>query len=176
VFAVLAALVAALPAPSPAPGCSNATFRALDFWLGTWTVTVGSQYAGTDVVTRELEGCAVTEKWTDADGSHGQSLFFYDGFAGRWQQIWVTDDSTRVGGLKYKTLVGQYPGGGVRFQGILPSPPGRTPILDRTTLTPLHDGTVHQVIEISKDGGNNWIAGFDAIYHPVRQGARFGEF
>jgi len=116
-------------------------------------------------VTAELDGCAVTERWTDADGSHGESLFFYDAFAGHWQQIWITDTPTRVGGLKYKTLIATFPDGGVRFQGILPAPPGKAPILDRTTLTPLSGGTVHQVIEISKDGGTTWVDGFDAIYH-----------
>jgi len=56
-----------------------------------------------------------------------------------------------------------YPDGGTRFQGELPLLDGRT-ILDRTTLTPMKDGRVHQTIEDSKDGGTSWIAGFDAYY------------
>lgn len=127
-------------------------------------MTVGAEYAGTDIVSSELDGCAVAEKWTDADGSRGQSLFFYDAFAGKWQQIWITDRATRVGGLKYKTLVATFPDGSVRFQGLLPTLPGKALILDRTTLSPLHDGRVHQVIEISKDGGTTWLSEFDAIY------------
>jgi hypothetical protein len=36
--------------------------------------------------------------------------------------------------------------------------------MDRTTLTPLAGGRVHQVIEISRDGGKNWETVFDAEY------------
>ncbi len=148
-----------------AAGCpSDPAFHALDFWLGTWRVTDDGRYAGTDVVASELDGCAVVEKWTDADGSRGMSLFVYDCFSGSWHQTWVTELATHVGGLKYKTLVARYSNGGVRFAGILPAPPGKPPILDRTTLTPLANGTVHQAIEISRDGGSTWATTFDAIY------------
>ena len=75
----------------------------------------------------------------------------------------ITRDPSRPGGLKHKHLVATYPDGGVRFQGNLDLPNGRV-ILDRTTLTPLKDGSVHQLIEDSKDGGQTWIASFDAIY------------
>lgn len=151
--------------PPPGTGCAaDPAFHALDFWVGTWRVRSNGRYAGSDVVTSELAGCAVVEKWSDADGSHGQGLFVYDTFSGRWQQMWVSDAATHVGGLKFKTLVARYPDGGVRFQGVLPAPPGKPPILDRTTLTPVADGTVHQVIEISRDGGSTWTATFDATY------------
>lgn len=149
---------------APQSCASQTAFHALDFWVGTWRVTSGGVYAGTDVVTSELGGCAVIERWADADGSHGISLFLYDSFIGRWTQTWVTDQATREGGLKYKTLVAQYPNGGTRFQGILPALPGKKPILDRTTLTPMQDGSVGQLIEISTDGGTSWTKTFDATY------------
>jgi hypothetical protein len=144
-------------------------FHVLDFWIGNWRVTTNGTYAGSDAVTSELEGCAVIERWSDADGSHGIGLFVYDLFAGSWKQTWVTDRATGIGGLKYKSLVARYPNGGTRFEGVLPAPPGHRPVLDRTTLTPLHDGTVRQVIEISTDGGSTWTNEFDAIY--TRAGA-----
>jgi hypothetical protein len=44
-------------------------------------------------------------------------------------------------------------------------------VLDRTTLTPLSDGRVRQVIEISRDHGTTWQTGFDAYYtHPKPAG------
>jgi hypothetical protein len=43
-------------------------------------------------------------------------------------------------------------------------------VLDRTTLTPLADGRVRQVIERSSDGGTTWTTGFDAMY--VRAGTK----
>jgi hypothetical protein len=36
--------------------------------------------------------------------------------------------------------------------------------LDRTTLTPLEDGRVRQLIEISTDGGHSWRSIFDGYY------------
>lgn len=167
-FALALASVLFCAAPASALAASDCatdgTFHWLDFWLGTWRVTANGAYAGTDAVTSDLGGCAVDEHWTDADGSRGQGLFFYDSFAGRWNQIWLTEQSAHVGGLKYKTLVGRFPDGSVRFQGLLPAPAGRPPILDRTTLTPVRDGTVRQVIEISRDGGTTWSVTFDAVY------------
>jgi hypothetical protein len=141
-----------------------AAFHTLDFWVGRWRVTVKGIYAGTDVVTRELSSCAVMERWNDADGGKGFSLFAYDAFSGQWRQTWVTDRATSIGGIKYKTLVYVYPGGGTRFQGILPAPPSQAPILDRTTLLPVGKQTVHQIIEISSDGGQHWRTTFDALY------------
>jgi hypothetical protein len=170
-FTVLASFFALLLLPAgarpqgTAPTCdSEAAFHALDFWIGTWRVTVDGTYAGDDTVTSELSRCAVMERWSDADGSHGVSLFVYDSFGGNWKQTWVTDRATAIGGLKYKTLVARYPNGGTRFEGTLPVPAGHRPVLDRTTLTPLANGTVRQVIEYSTDGGTTWTNAFDAIY------------
>ena len=53
--------------------------------------------------------------------------------------------------------------GGVRFQGEIPLEDNRS-YLDRTTLTPLPDGRVRQVIEWSTDGGETWNIAFDAYY------------
>jgi hypothetical protein len=165
VAGTVAATSSPTPAPQPAPSsCSTVDgFHTLDFWVGTWRVTSGGRYAGTDAVERILDDCAVVETWADADGSHGMSLFYYDAFAQTWTQVWVTDRATARGGLKEKFLVARFPDGGVRFQGRLPGAPGSATILDRTTLTPAPDRTVHQLIEISRDGGSTWTTTFDAI-------------
>ena len=154
--------------PTPAPSCAgDPGFHTLDFWLGTWQVTAGGKIDGTDVVTKILDGCAVTEDWTDVTGHHGKSLFYYDPFAKVWTQVWVTDQATERGGLKIKRLIATYADHGTRFEGLLPGPPGSKTVDDRTTLTPLADGTVRQRIEISTDGGSTWTTVYDAVYrHP----------
>jgi hypothetical protein len=161
------ALCAGLPAGAKAQagaGCrGDSTYAALDFWLGQWDVYVGDRLVGTNRVTRVLEGCAVQEEWRDSQGGEGRSLFYVEPGTGRWKQVWVTDDARMVGGTKEKHLVARVPGGGVRFQGELPLPDGRL-VLDRTTLTPLGQGEVRQLIETSRDGGTTWRAGFDARY------------
>jgi hypothetical protein len=67
------------------------------------------------------------------------------------------------GGLKVKHLVHTFADGGVQFQGTV-TPMGVPPYLDRTTLRPLPDGTVRQIIDISRDNGRTWEVRFDAVY------------
>ena len=159
-----AAHMGAMNHAQPASCASQSGFHVLDFWLGTWRVTAAGKYDGTDTIQKILSGCAVTEDWRAADGSAGKSLFYFDPFSKEWTQVWVTDQATVRGGLKIKHLIATYKDGGTRFQGTLPGPPGSKIVLDRTTLTPLRDGTVRQVIEISLDGGTTWIVEYDAIY------------
>ena len=153
---------------APAP-CSAAVRGALEFWVGDWSVALNTaqrERAGRDRVERASKGSAVIERWTDAGGSEGTSLFSFDPYACTWHQLWITDDPAQVGGLKHKDLVALLPGGGVRFQGAYPGRRSVT-VLDRTTLTPQPNGTVRQVIEVSRDGGATWTTGFDAIYTRV---------
>jgi len=160
-----------LSGPATATPCRDApNGKALDFWIGNWTVVaVGdSSPQGTSKIERVLDGCAVIENWQGASpGDDGKSLFSFDVRLGLWDQVWVTQDTSRPGGIKNKRMVATYPDGGVRFQGTVFVAPGRT-MQDRTTLTPLPDGRVRQTIEISRDGGTAWSVGFDAYY--VRTG------
>jgi len=119
----------------------------LAFWIGTWTVTVDGEHAGDNTITRELDGNAVVERWHGASGVDGISLFWFDREAALWRQAWATN----LGYAKDKRQV-DAPAGSVRFEGP-----------DRTTLTPLADGTVRQLIETRTDDGG-WQPAFDAIY------------
>lgn len=172
VFADLALLAAAPAVAADEPPCrAHPKGGALDFWLGDWRVTSidGKTLFGDNHVTLDLDGCAIHEDWTGATGGRGQSLFFFDAREGQWAQIWVTADTSRPGGLKYKTLVEETADGGVRFEGELTGDKG--PYLDRTTLTPLNGGDVRQLIEISVDGGETWRATFDSRYSRMSGGA-----
>ncbi len=158
---IMFSLVELAQAAPPSPVATDPAYHRLDFWLGDWEVyTVGAnQRDGHDRVEKVLNGAAIIEHWSDANGTEGKSWFYYYRPEKRWKQIWVTD-----GGLvKEKALVEEFPDGGVRFRGEIPLRDG-TKILDQTTLTPLPEGKVHQVIELSKDGGKTWITAFDAVY------------
>lgn len=161
-----AAWSAPLPAPAGQPCREQPAGRALDFWVGDWKVVDAKDGSplGENRVDRILDGCAIIENWHGADaGDDGKSLFAYDANAQTWEQVWVTQDTSRPGGLKHKRMVAAYPDGSVRFEGEIPLKDGRI-ILDRTTLVPMKDGRVRQTIEDSRDGGTSWIAGFDAFY------------
>ena len=154
---ILVAAAVACAAPraggyTPARDCTGPEYRRLDFWLGAWEVKdPAGGLEGDNLIAPIDGGCAVRESWTGHDGGTGTSLFWFDRALGRWKQVWVTS----AGGWKEKTEQPGAVAGAVRFAGELPRPGGGT-VLDRTTLTPLPDGRVRQVIEQSADGGATW--------------------
>lgn len=164
VAAILTALT--MPAMAAEPPCrADPAGRTLDFWVGAWTVTdAAGTTLGHNRIDRVLGGCALIENWQGVRAhDEGKSLFTFDARRHLWQQVWVTPDTSRPGGLKHKTMTATLDGGAVRFQATIALPDGTT-MLDRTTLTPLADGRVRQLIERSRDGGTTWKAGFDAYY------------
>ncbi len=150
-------------AAQDAPCEGDPKYGVLDFWVGDWTVTdqQGNE-VGTNRIEKALSACAVVEHWRGRGGGAGMSLFYYDTARSQWKQVWVT----ARGSFKEKRLIATFDDGGVRFQGELLQADGRV-ILDRTTLTPMSEGRVRQVIETSRDGGRSWQVGFDAIYVPM---------
>ena len=159
----LVALALAVTAPAQAQGpsfCASAAYRQLEFWIGHWEVRLpNGTLAGTDLVERSLDGCVVLEHWTDVRGETGESLFYFHTASNTWKQVWTT----RYGIVKEKQSTTPPRPGAMRFVGHAFLPDGRS-VPDRTTLYPEADGTVRQVIEQSKDGGQTWTTTFDAIY------------
>ncbi len=144
--------------------CSDrAEYSELDFWLGEWEVFADGKNAGNNRIEKILNGCIVMEHWVGAGGDQGKSIFFYDLAKKTWKQLWFTQWANRPGGIKEKILIKKFPNGGIRFQGLIIKPDGGT-YLDRTTLTPLVNGDVWQLIEVSEDDGETWQSVFDAVY------------
>jgi len=168
--ALLAGAATAQIAPPPAaPPCrATEVSRNLDFWLGDWDVYVGQELAGRDMVERILDGCGVTERWKGSGDPHdeGFSLFAYDARKDLWTQTWVTGDSGQPGGIKVKVLRA-HSSASTTFQGEIEGKSGAV-YYDRTILTAMPGGRVHQQIQVSRDGVA-WRTGFDAIYVPHGQ-------
>ncbi len=134
--------------------------HALDFWLGEWEVLlVSGPKDGENRIEKLPGGFALQENWIGRDGHEGKSWFYFYRPTKRWKQVWVTDS----GSVKEKVQVDGAPAGGVRFRGEIPLNDGRR-MLGQTTLTPLPDGRVRQVIEQSLDGGASWQTVYDANY------------
>jgi hypothetical protein len=132
--------------------------RSLDFWVGDWDVYQGDELVGRDKVEKVLGGSAIMEHWqgTDSPEDVGKSFFYWRADSKTWKQVWVVPKGA------YKEKVAHVVPNGLRFVGKVYLPNGKS-IADRTTLTKLPDGTVHQVIEQARDG-KTWKVGFDAIY------------
>jgi hypothetical protein len=107
-----------------------------------------------------LGGCVVIEHWVGATGFDGRSYFYFHSWLGQWRQVWITAHPQRPGTVKEKKLVETFGDGGVRFRGeVMVS--AENYVQDRTTLRPLPDGRVHQLIEWSNDDGKTWDTGFE---------------
>ncbi len=141
--------------------CNSPAHHMLDFWLGSWRVVTGEdqRQVGKNSIQKILNGCAIIENWESGAGGEGKSLFYYHDVEKIWKQVWITDGQR----LKEKHLIAVLDGGVVRFQGEIPLPDGGF-VLDRTTLVPLPENRVRQIIEQSADGGETWQVGFDALY------------
>lgn len=139
--------------------CENdPRYAAFDFWVGDWDVySPTGQKLGENRIEKVLRGCAVAESWTDASGTHGRSMNYFDPTAGKWRQNWVDEGGVIV------WYEGEVKDGAMHFSGENKTPTG-TVTQSRVTLTPRPDGSVHHVIEISRDGGKTWSKGFDGLY------------
>lgn len=141
----------------PAQPCASPEHRQFDFWLGEWEVRQAGKLAGTNRVTRILNGCALREEWTGASGSSGTSLNVYDAARRRWHQTWVDDKGNVL------LLEGEWRGGRMVLEGEHPEP-GGTVSRERITWTPQSGGRVRQLWESSTDSGKTWTVAFDGIY------------
>ena len=142
---------------------TDQTDASMDFWVGDWDVYQGETLVGRDKVEKILGGSAIMEHWQGAGSPDdvGKSFFYWRAESKSWKQVWVVPKRA------YKEKVAHVVADGLQFVGKVFLPSGKT-IDDRTTLTKLKDGTVHQVIEQSPDG-KTWKVGFDAIYHPHKR-------
>jgi hypothetical protein len=148
----------ATPAVPKGPPCSGPAYHQFDFWLGEWEVqTPKGTPAGENKVEKILDGCAIRESWTAADGSHGASLTSYDAPASRWTQTFVDDLGMVL------VLEGEYRDGRMVLSGQRSGSRGST-ILNRIVWTKLEGERIRQRWEQSPDEGRNWTVLFEGLY------------
>ena len=152
--------------PSHAPDgsiserCRGENHRALDFWLGEWDVTgPDGARAGHNVIARAQAGCLVTENWTSAGGTHGQSMNFYSPTTASWHQVWVDEGGTVL------MLQGTPAPGSMIWDGETRTERGA--LKHRITLTRRDADTVHQLWEMWPVADTSAAArqvAFDGVY------------
>ncbi len=156
--AMAAPAIAQSQQPAPPPPCQEDTYRAFDFWLGTWDVTTPSgQPAGTNVISEQENGCLLLEEWTSVSGGTGQSYNFYDPGMKKWRQVWVSGGATidYAGGLN--------DAGEMVLEGEISNRNGATAPF-RGTWTLQDDGSVKQHFQQYNPETEEWADWFVGIY------------
>ena len=159
-FLLVAPHMSSAQQPPPA-GCSEKSAE-FDFWIGKWNVTENGKPAGFNHVERILDGCALLENWSGAQGSSGKSLNFYDREDGLWHQTWID----RSGGALF--LSGRFANGAMRLEGDRPATAKQPAMHHRITWTPLPGGKVRQLWESTPAGKQQWTVQFDGLYEPAK--------
>lgn len=147
---------------APASPCDAEEYRAFDFWVGEWDVTVNGfdQMVASSRIEKRGGGCAIQENWMPVQGGGGTSITSRDPDSGTWHQLWVGSVPGRV------EFEGGIVGGNMVLTGYWGADSNGVPQLVRMTYTPREDGSVRQHGEVSTDHGGSWAASFDFIYTP----------
>ncbi len=142
------------------PVCDAAGFRAFDFWVGEWTVTLpDGRAAGSNRIERRQGGCLLHEQWQGAAGGTGTSMNVYDPAAGLWRQLWVSPGTLIE-------IAGNLEDGSMVLEGTITYLADARTKAFRGTWTPLPDGRVRQVFEEAGEDAA-WQPWFEGIYAPV---------
>lgn len=157
VFFLCTILFVAAGSHAQGPKCSDERSHDFDFWIGTWNVTAGGQFAGTNAIEPILNGCVLQENWSGVSGSAGSSFNFYNPITKKWHQFWVWRNGTTL------ELEGGYADGQMMLEGESKTKEGKT-VGNRITWYDNSDGTVRQHWQTSTDGGSTWKDAFDGLY------------
>jgi hypothetical protein len=138
--------------------CASPASRALDFWLGEWSVAgPGGSADSQSQVVLELDQCLVVERWSG--GSHrGENLFGYSAEDASWHGLFA-DNEGRV----HVFLDGKVEGGSAQLTGPSRGAQGEA-VLNRLTLRRQSEDHLEQVWEKSSDGGKTWTTAFRGTY------------
>lgn len=136
----------------------DASYRALDFMIGDWTVQ-GRDGAvlGNSRIHKDEEGFLLTEKWRGTNGATGTAITYFDPAANLWRQTFVG----MLGNVS--TSAGRLERGVLHMKGETVFPNGSTALI-RSRMEVLQDGQFRFQSEESRDGGSTWDKAFDGTY------------
>jgi hypothetical protein len=94
--------------PSAAP-CTSAESRQYDFWLGNWGYTAQGAFPGSNVITRDEQGCVIEENFSQ-QVYRGRSVNVYDPVTAKWHQTYIDTEGNRM------VLIGTYTGDRLTYE------------------------------------------------------------
>lgn len=156
---VLAAAIAACAFATPmlaSAACTGAAYHRYDYFVGRWNVyhANGKRFA-TDLVTKELDGCALLEQW-HGQTTRGAGYSAYDTHTKRWIQTFFTDDGQVL------VFRGNWTVQGMLFAGDDFTDAGMVEH-NRVLFRPFKGGGFEEYWTVSTDN-RTWKTAFDGIF------------
>ncbi|MCH7689753.1 MAG: hypothetical protein IIA17_01745 [candidate division Zixibacteria bacterium] len=130
--------------------CSAPEASQFDFWIGKWDLTWGDSLKGTNIITKELDGCVIHEHFSDPkERFYGRSYSVYNPTKKLWQQTWVDNQGN------YMNFKGGFENGKMTLSRSFVGPKGKT-VMQRMIFSNISDSSLDWSWESSLDGGKNW--------------------
>ena len=149
----------AFAAADEGPCVGQPESRALDFWLGEWTIGVPNEHTdATSKVSLELGDCVVVERWDGGHGHVGENMFGYSADDKSWHGMFA--DSV---GHVHVFVNGHAGSDSAEFVGPSKAANGET-VLNRITISRNGPDQVRQLWAKSSDGGKTWTTVFQGEY------------
>ena len=138
--------------------CQAPQFHQFDFWVGDWDVqSPTGQHLGTNLITREQDGCVLVEHWKSGRGQEtGTSFSYYNFHDGKWHQFYLANQGDPA---SFPPTSGKLRDGKMVLEN-LDDPKSYS----RWTYYVVSPGKVRQMAEYSSDGGKTWVPAWDSIY------------
>ncbi|HKF49668.1 MAG TPA: hypothetical protein VKB38_20070 [Terracidiphilus sp.] len=134
---------------------SSPNRRALDFWIGEWSIaSPGNPPDASSSVSLDLSQCVVVERWKGERNHSGENVFGYSADDQSWHGLFA-DNEGRV----HVFLEGKATAGTAQFTGPSRGPGGET-VLNRITVRRIDANHVEQEWQKSADNGKTWTRQF----------------
>ena len=138
-------------------------YRDFDFIVGNWEYrTSGGYVVGEQVITKQGEGCAIIEEWTEVSGITGRGMSFVDPKTGLWRQVWMSSrfHIDYSGGLDES--------GAMVLEGTMYPTNGDISSRVRGVWTKQTDGSIKKEFLRFDEKTNKWNTFFDGFAHPKK--------
>jgi hypothetical protein len=138
-------------------------YRDFDFIVGKWEFrTNEGNIVGEQVITKEGEGCAILEEWSEVSGVTGRGLSFVDPKTGLWRQVWMSSrfHIDYSGGLNES--------GAMVLEGIMYSTIENSSSRIRGIWTKQPNGSIKKEFLRFDEKENKWDTFFAGFAHPKK--------
>lgn len=130
--------------------CSALESSQFDFWVGSWDLTWNDTIKGTNVITKELDGCVIHESFSDPTNNfYGHSYSVYNPTKGVWQQTWVDNSGN------YLDFEGGFENGKMTLSRSFVGTKGKA-VMQRMIFSNISDSSLDWSWESSLDSGATW--------------------